>query len=117
MNVDIEARFRAQNAQLLIAAGCGPIVFEQDRIEVSIVEHLTHRETAIPDCWEPQEVSGPELMWRITPGCFRRRSSFAPYRRLSAEDQDYTDLMTRKLAGAEPHNDPEYLLGQMQKGL
>jgi hypothetical protein len=57
MNVDIEARFRAQNAQLLAAAGCGRIVVEQDRIEVSIVKHLTHRETAIPDCWEQQEVA------------------------------------------------------------
>jgi hypothetical protein len=58
MNVDIEARFRAQNAQLLAAAGCGRIVVEQDRIEVSIVKHLTHRETAaIPDCWGQQEVA------------------------------------------------------------
>jgi quinol monooxygenase YgiN len=87
---DIEARFRAQHAELLAAAGCGQIVVEKNVIEVSIVKHLTHRETAIPDCWEGLSVA-------------------VGYRRLCSDDQDYTDLMIRKMAGAEPHHDPQYV--------
>jgi hypothetical protein len=59
-------------------------------IEVSIVKHLTHRETAIPDCWEGLSVA-------------------VVYRRLCPDDEDYTDLMIRKMASAEPHHDPQYV--------